>query len=91
MFSEIDAYETIIAVSQPDEEIDPAVIATHGIYKLQDQRFALMDKHLDNDMIDDQQIIMNINEMVKADLPLIKFPESQMLVDADLVKEAKTS
>ena len=34
---------------------------------------------------------MNINEMVKADLPLIKFPESQMLIDADLVKESKTN
>ena len=29
--------------------------------------------------------------MVKADLPLIKFPESQMLIDADLVKESKTN
>ena len=28
--------------------------------------------------------------MVKADMPLIKFPESQMLIDADLVKESKT-
>ena len=27
--------------------------------------------------------------MVEADLPLIKFPESQMLVDADHVKETK--
>ena len=29
--------------------------------------------------------------MVKADMPLIKFPESQMLIDADLLKETKVT
>ena len=79
----------MIAVCQPDEEIDQAVIAQFGKYQLQNQRYVLMDQYLDKDTIDEEQIIKNIKEMVEADLPLIKFPESQILIDADHVKETK--
>ena len=48
-----------------------------------------MDQYFDKDTIEEQQIIKNIQEMVEADLPLIKFPESQILVDAVHVKETK--
>lgn len=34
--------------------------------------------------------MMNINEMVKANMAIVQFPESQVIVDKELLKEKKT-
>ena len=48
---------------------------------------AALDNKLDNDEIDQELLIRNINEMVKANMPIVQFPESQSIVDRELLKE----
>lgn len=47
------------------------------------------DVKLDKDEIDQNLLIKNINELVKANMPIISFPESQIIVDEELLKQAQ--
>ena len=48
-----------------------------------------MDQKLDKDEIDQDLLLRNITEMIKAELPIVSFPESQLIIDDKLLKEKK--
>lgn len=48
-----------------------------------------MDQKLDKDEIDEDLQLRNISEMVKANMPIINFPESQMIIDVEILKEKR--
>lgn len=53
------------------------------------RRGEALDVKLDNDEINQNLLIKNINELVKANMPIISFPESQMIIDDELLKQTK--
>ena len=46
-----------------------------------------LDSKLDRDIIKEKDLVANVTEMVKANMSFISFPESQTLIDAELLKE----
>ena len=48
-----------------------------------------LDQKLDKDEIDEDLLLRNISEMVKANMPIINFPESQLIIDNEILKEKK--
>ena len=62
----------------------------HQLLNRQRKHIAL-DNKLDGDKLDDELLLQNITEMIKAGLPIVQFPESQIIIDEELLKEGKTS
>ena len=52
-------------------------------------RSSTLDQKLDKDEIDQDLLLRNITEMIKAELPIVSFPESQIIIDEKLLKEKK--
>ena len=77
----------------PNEDIqsDLSINEQRGNHNLVNRRNkgATLDQKLDKDEIDQDLLLRNITEMIKAELPIVSFPESQIIIDEKLLKEKK--
>jgi len=71
---------------------DLSINEQRGNHNLMNRRSkgTTLDNKLDKDEIDQDLLLRNITEMIKAELSIVSFPESQLIVDDKLLKEAKT-
>ena len=85
------------SVQISDDQAEPTIFNSddgylheaRGGHFLRNNKNQQLDEKLDKDEIDENLLIKNINEMVKASMPILTFSESQMIIDEELLKENK--